>query len=320
MDSSLFFSNRERIIESPLPLFAPRQSVFSSSHRRFDPRGDSRGTTTGFYFNVRPLFSALRFRYPFTPRRAVCSRSRGNRGKISFSSVDWTTGETRGLVYGSTNNATKTWGDRGDSFSSILRSESLLTHLSQHRRLSIRHSSNSRSRANEDSEKLGVQKRFINDAWSNRTLLIGCLAQTTCRRNVAIGTGLGEDTRNDGEIHRPDHVDESSRTGASLFPCGSSRRPEERSTLCYCALDVSIVTLLSLASQRRPSFSSFLKSLGPRERDDIDRGARMPRTSLFLSIYLSSILSRSYLVSLSQDKFFISGDVGSTVKDLARGT
>lgn len=63
----------------------------------------------------------------------------------------------------------------------------------------------------------------------------------------------------------------------------------------------------------------FLKSLGPRERDDIDRRTIWPRALRAFSFIIN--LSRLFLVSpFSGQIFSISGHVGSTVNDLARGT
>ena len=96
------------------------------------------------------------------------TRSRGNRGKISFS-VDWTTGETRAVSYTIDQQRDKeTWGDRGDSFSSIVRRRVFLhtfRGIGAFRfvvKVPIRAAAPTR---------IPGYRNVLNDAWSNHSLL-----------------------------------------------------------------------------------------------------------------------------------------------------
>ena len=157
------------------------------AHRRFDPGGDTL-TERPPVFTLTSVryYLALRFRYPFTPR--AVTRSRGNRGKISFS-VDWTTGEIRGVSYTIDQQRDKDMGRSGRLvFSSIQRRRVVFLHT--FRGIGAFLFVKFPIRAAAPTRIPGVQKRFKttrgeqSQPLSHRMFGANTLV---CRRNVAIG-------------------------------------------------------------------------------------------------------------------------------------
>ena len=184
---SLFFKV-ERIRVPPYLFYLRHAKVsFRRASSIRSGRRHPHGTTTGFYFNVRPLLFS--FEIPLSLHvSSIATRSRGNRGKISFS-VDWTTGEIRGVSYTIDQQRDKDMGRSGRLvFSSIQRRRVVFLHT--FRGIGAFLFVKFPIRAAAPTRIPGVQKRFKttrgeqSQPLSHRMFGANTLV---CRRNVAIG-------------------------------------------------------------------------------------------------------------------------------------